>query len=126
MNHQNASETTARAIAPEDIKVGSYLAVLNIVGEYLPLSCADAAWNRSVELVRVLWLPWGPGPIGSGEPLKVKAVCLPFVLVRTIKGELRTLDVRRYRFAQLNDGYGRKVFKKLKTKSAAPKPPQIV
>ncbi len=47
----------------------------------------------------------------TGRPLKVKAICLPYVLVKYPNGRHRTLDMRRCRFARLGDRYARKAWK---------------
>jgi hypothetical protein len=50
-------------------------------------------------------------PEEAGQPLKVRAVCLPFVLVKTMNGERGTLDLRRHRVAKLTREYGGEAFK---------------
>jgi hypothetical protein len=103
----------AKALAPEDIQPGDYVSILHVLGEYLPcFSLDEVAW-RSIEPVRVLWLP------PTIQPMKVVEVCLPFVLVRLINGEHRTLDVRRYRFARVSKEFGRKSFKRLRSDTSA-------
>lgn len=124
--------TLAQAIAPEDIREGDFLAVLSEVDEVLPFGalfdCSPFNQPRSLEPVRVQWLP-----CGESVPLKVEAVCLPWVLVKapmsaaarmfgwlhagastTPTTMLRTLDVRRYRLARLTPDYGKRVYKLLK------------
>jgi hypothetical protein len=63
--------------------------------------CLDEPSWKPVRPLRVLWLP--PAFVGSGEPLKVEAVCLPWVLVKESGGAFRTLDTRRYRLARLSE-----------------------
>jgi hypothetical protein len=43
--------------------------------------------------------------------LKVKAICLPYVLVETPKGRHKTLDLRQCRLVRLGDGYAKKAWK---------------
>lgn len=122
----------AQAIAPEDIREGDYLAVLSEIDEFLPIGvlfeCSAFNQPRSLQPVRVQWLP-----CGESVPLKVEAVCLPFVLVKapapvifSIFGGsgagapstvLRTLDVRRYRLARLSEAYGKRAYKMLKDRA---------
>ncbi len=45
-------------------------------------------------------------PHGSGRPLKVESICLPFVLVKRPSGKRRTLDLRTCRLAGLDEGFG--------------------
>jgi hypothetical protein len=59
---------------------------------------------------------------GSGSPLRVKAVCLPFVLVARINGKPRTLDLRRVQLVKLDRGYAKLVRKALRRKTPV-KPP---
>ena len=83
--------------------------------ELLPELCASDFALRAPKPVSTLWLPFG-----QNEPVKVKQVCLPFVLAKQPDGKLRTLDVRRYRLALLPDEYGRKVFRLLKERPKDP------
>ncbi|HVP72676.1 MAG TPA: hypothetical protein VMS30_02995 [Phycisphaerales bacterium] len=123
------NNTLARAIAPEDICEGDFLAVLAEVDEFLPIGvlfdCSAFHQPKWLEPVRVRFLP-----CGESVPLKVEAVCLPFVLVKAPlpaafrmfgyvspaapSTVLRTLDVRRYRLARLTPEYGKRVYKLLK------------
>jgi hypothetical protein len=128
MNMENFQSSVVRPIAPEDIREGDYLAVLHVVHEQAPLVVPAEGWSnasRSMEPMRVTMLP-----CGDNVPLKVEAVCLPFVLVKAPLSPaarafgfadmsapttlLRTLDVRRYRFARLPEEYGRRVYRMLK------------
>lgn len=106
-------ESMSRSIAPEDVRVGMYVAVLHVVSEQTP-SCFDFEPFMKAEVRRFVRLPWS-----ASEPLEVVEVCLPFVLVKEPRGKLRTLDVRRYRLAQLSDRYGRRVFGMLKEAAKA-------
>jgi len=127
--NEETENTLARAIAPEDIRVGDYLAILNVVHEEVPVMVPSEGWSAaptSIEPVRMLLLP-----CSESVPLKVQAVCLPFVLVksppRPVFGPsggttnapalLRTLDTRRYRLARLSADYGKRVYKMLKQRA---------
>lgn len=105
----------AKVIAPEDLCEGDLIAVLNVVDEFVPMLLTREAWqeSKSVEPLRVMYLP-----CGDPAPMKVEAVCLPFVLVKQADGAVRTLDVRRYRLARLPIEYGKRVWKLLKEKRA--------
>jgi hypothetical protein len=105
----------AKALAPEDIRAGSYVAILDVMEEYLPVWCLLEPYQKApTEPLRFRWLPCDRGFCNQLAPMKVVEACLPFVFVRTAKGEHRTLDVRRHRLAQLPEDYGRKVFKLVK------------
>src|SRR5690349_4381542 len=97
--------TLARVLAPEDVRVGDFVAVLDELYE-LPSYCwrDDVVLHPRDELVRIRLMPTQENP-----PLKVKAVCLPFVLVKRPLGECHVLDLRRLRLARLDRRYGRAV-----------------
>lgn len=98
----------ARPIAPEDLRQGMYLAVLSITHELLPLLC-DSAWLfERAEPCRIAFWP----DEEEAEPVKVVALCLPFVLVKDAQRRVRTLDVRRHRLAALSEEFGRRFFKR--------------
>jgi hypothetical protein len=101
-NMKTSPRMLARALAPEDIRPGYYVAVLYVIGEYVPWLALDEAGWRRVEPVRVRLLPW----FGK-HPMKVIDVCLPYVLVREANGDCRTLDVRRYRLARVTRRFAR-------------------
>jgi hypothetical protein len=103
--------TLAKSLAPEEIRPGDFVAILHVVCE-LPsfLWCADASTLPLGEPVRVQF-----APEHGGVPLKVKSVCLPFVLVKSPFGDTRSLDVRRYRLARLDKSYATTAWKAHKT-----------
>ena len=107
----------SRALAPEDIRPGDYIAPLHVVVEHmrLPWECSSA--STANELVRTLQLP------GGTTPVLVQAVCLPFVLVQTAKGRHCTLDVRRYRLARVSETFGRHVFAQFAAEKPADEKP---
>ena len=47
----------------------------------------------------------------GGIPLKVKAICLPFVFVKLPDGQHKMLDVRRQYLVRLSPGFARPVWK---------------
>lgn len=106
--------TLAKPLAPEDLRVGDFVTVLHIFYD-LP----SFLWNNETashprdELVRLCYLP-EPG----GVPLKVKSLCLPFVLVKQADGEQQTLDMRKVRLARLDRNYSKKAWKLSKKKKA--------
>ena len=103
----NGSIGLAKTLAPEDIRPGDFVTRLNEVAE-LPsfFWCGDAPLDSSEEPIRMQFIPES-----SGLPLKVKAVCLPFVLVREPSGERQTLDIRRSRLARLDRAYAQDAWK---------------
>jgi hypothetical protein len=101
----------AATVAGEDLACGDYVSLL----------C------ETVELPSFLWDGWGAGlsphelvrlrimPTNAGQPLKVVAVCLPFVYVKTHSGELTAVDIRRTQLARLEPTCARRVWKQLKS-----------
>jgi hypothetical protein len=118
----SSAPTLARVLAPEDVRAGDFVAVLDELFEVPSYWwCEDAALHPRDELVRIRVMPTQENP-----PQKVKSVCLPFVLVKQPSGEKRTLDLRRQRLARLDRRYGRVAWKayrkktKLKKSSGCP------
>ncbi|MHB8902664.1 MAG: hypothetical protein ACYC6Y_28220 [Thermoguttaceae bacterium] len=99
-----------RCVAPEDLKRGDLVSLLTEVLE-LPsfLWCQDSQLLAPNEPVR---MPWCPDD--AGTPLKVKAICLPFVFAKAPGGDGRILDVRRCQLVRLSSDYARSVWKSLK------------
>jgi len=111
----NADTSISRTLAPEDIRPDMFVVIQDYVEEYLPeWSLTDPYLKGDGRPLRFRFMACDCPGCGHLMPMKVSAVGLPFVLVKTVKGVHRTIDVRRYRLAQLPEHYGRKVFKKLK------------
>lgn len=109
--------STAKPLAPEDIRPGEYVSVLHAVEEFLTMSVfGPASWD-DLKTVRVCVLPEG-----DMQPMRVEEVCLPFVLVKLADGGLRTLDVRRYQFARVTERFARRAVRRVRTRAGeAPK-----
>ncbi|WP_254508107.1 hypothetical protein [Anatilimnocola floriformis] len=108
---ETSSETSVAAtLAPEDVACGDYVALLKVTYE-LPTYLWDAAQALmpADELVRLALIP-----PDSGVPLKVFAVCLPFVYVKSYAGEIKTLDLRREQIVRLHHESAKAVWKELK------------
>jgi hypothetical protein len=116
-SERNAA-SLAKALAPEDVRAGDFVAVLDEVFEAPSFFwCDSGALMSREEVVRIRYTP-----TGEAVPLKVMAVCLPYVLVKQPCGGKRTLDVRKTRLARLDRRYARKAWKayKKREKSAGP------
>ncbi len=106
-----------RPVAPEDLRCGDFVSVLSEIAEY-----PSFLWNQDSQLlapnepVRVQWRP-----DDAGLPLKVKAICLPFVFAKAPAGHRRLLDVRQCRLVRLSSGYARSVWKALRKKKKSRK-----
>ncbi len=99
----------AASIAPEDLRRGDFVAVLSEVVELPSFLWTDTLSSCRDELVRVRRLP-----TEGRAPLKVKAICLPFVFVKSPSGQFRTIDVRLARLVRLEKSYAKTVWKILK------------
>jgi hypothetical protein len=110
-----APGTLARTLAPEDIRPGDFVTLLSVTYEVPSYFWdADAVTLPRDEPVRIRFVPEG-----GGVQLRVKGVCLPFVLVKAPRSERCTLDVRKCRLARLDRAYARdawKAYKKVRPK----------
>lgn len=103
---QNVSRLAA-SVAPEDLNCGDYIAALNVVYQFPSfLWCCDSSAVEPGEAVQVQFR--APG---AGTPLKVKAICLPFVFVKLPNGSTQTMDVRQFQFVRLAPEYAKTVCK---------------
>jgi hypothetical protein len=107
------SGTVARTIAPDDLVKGQFVAVLRETNEYPSFFWMDEdlGSGERCEPVRMTVLPSSPG-----LPLKVKAICLPFVVVKPFKSPPITLDVRSVELVELSAEYVRAARKVRRTK----------
>lgn len=92
--------TLAKPLAPEDLRVGDCVAVLDEEHEW-----AAASWYCDPPLgaepvIRVRMRP--SDPVG---PLRVIAACLPFVFAKPLRGDPITLDLRGVRLARLDASF---------------------
>lgn len=97
----------AATVAPEDLNCGDYIAALNVVYQFPSfLWCCDSSSLEPGAPVHVQFR--APG---AGTPLKVKAICLPFVFVKLPNGSTQTMDVRQFQFVRLDPEYAKTVGK---------------
>jgi hypothetical protein len=110
----------AASVAPEDLRCGDFVALLSVVHEFPSFfwSCGSGALacDRPVRVECT--------GTEDGAPLRIEAICLPFVFVKDAAGKYRTLDVRLCRLARLSADYGRKVWKALRRQAAEAEPGQ--
>ena len=103
--------TVAATVFGEDVNCGDYVALLNVTCElpsYLWDDCQ--ATLPPQELMRLRFIP-----DDAGVPLKVFAVCLPFVYAKRANGELKTLDLRLQQIVRLSPVCAKRVWNALKT-----------
>lgn len=99
--------TLAKPVAPEDLRRGEYVAVLSELVEF-----PSFLWDGDPHT-----LPPGEPiavrfrPLDNGLPLRLRDLCLPFVLVKLPCGHHRTLDVRGLQLARLQEDYAKQVTK---------------
>ncbi|MCA9238035.1 MAG: hypothetical protein KDA44_21325 [Planctomycetales bacterium] len=102
--------TLAKPLAPEDVRPGDYVAVLDWTFEVPSYFWeGEESWRRE-DVVRIRFLPHRELLV----PLRVDAACLPFVLAKTPSGDARTVDLRQVRLARLDGEYGKRAWKALK------------
>jgi hypothetical protein len=99
----------AAQVAPEDLRRGDYVAVLSEIVELPSFLWNDALPGGQDELVRLRRLP-----TGDRAPLKVEAICLPFVFVKQPCGQFQTIDARLASLVRLEKDYARTVWKSLR------------
>jgi len=97
---------TIRRVAPEDLKAGQYVAVSAMLCQYVP-NDRDLKPGQVLDAARVRAIPHD-----AGQPLRVEAVALPFVLVVDRDGDVRTLDTRRHQIVRLPKAFGAAAQKK--------------
>ena len=86
---ENECSSIAVSIAPEDLRRGDFVAVLSEIIELPSFLWRETLSGCRDELVRLRRLP-----TENRAPLKVKAICLPFVFVKSPNSEYHTIDVR--------------------------------
>jgi hypothetical protein len=64
------------------------------------------------ELVRLKMIP-----ANAGQPLRVIAICLPFVYARTPSGEMATIDTRRAQLVRLHRKCAKTIWKELQLRA---------
>jgi len=103
----------AARVASEDLRRGDFVAVLSQIVELPSFLWTDALPVGQEELVRLRRLP-----TAARAPLKIEAICLPFLFVKQPNGQFETLDVRLISLARLEEDYARTVWKSLKKRPA--------
>jgi hypothetical protein len=106
--------TLAKALAPEDIRPGDFVTPLFTITELPSFWWSGESWNLPHDQPVRIRLTYNC----DGMPMRVKSVCLPFVLTKSPAGEQSTTDLRKCQFARLGRGYAKRAWKAYK-KSAA-------
>ena len=94
-------------VAGEDLSRGDYVARLNEIVSF-PSYMWDGCGHvlKPDEMVRLRMIPKN-----AGQPLRVTAVCLPFVYAESRKGKLVILDIRDVELVRLDKRCAKAVWK---------------
>ncbi|MBX3375763.1 MAG: hypothetical protein KF678_02015 [Phycisphaeraceae bacterium] len=101
----NPEITISRRLAPEDILPGMFIAITARTHQVYPYWLLDG-WNTQ----RVEPVAFSCMTCSDGDPRRVLAVCLPFVLTENSRGWTETLDVRLCAIVQVDEMFGLEVF----------------
>ena len=107
--------SVAALVAPEDLCRGDFVAVLSEVVELPSFLWTETLSSGRDELIRVHRLP-----TEDRVPLKVEAICLPFIFVKLPSRQFQTIDVRLAKLVRLEKGYAQTVWKALKLQPSKP------
>ncbi|HJQ80718.1 MAG TPA: hypothetical protein VJ828_12215 [Lacipirellulaceae bacterium] len=114
-NHSAAAPATlAKSLAPEDIRPGDYVTPLHLLAEVPSYWWCDDDWSLPRD--RPVYIRFITNC--DGAPLRVKSVCLPFVLVKQPGGQSLTVDLRKCQLARLDREYARRAWKAYKATRA--------
>jgi len=106
----------AKSLAPEDVRVGDFVAPLHETYDCPSFLWCDAGLTDRAETVPIRLVAQD-----AGAPLKVQAVCLPYVLVKhPLRGSF-PLDVRTHQLAKLDRTYAKLAWKALKPSASKSK-----
>jgi hypothetical protein len=105
-----AEATLAKALAPEDVRRGDFVTPLYVVAEVPSYWWFEDNWS----LPRNQPIRIRLTPPGEGAPLKVRSVCLPFVLVKSATQDQRTIDLRNCQLARLDRQHAKRAWKAFK------------
>lgn len=110
---QRERTSLAKSLAPEDVHVGDYVTVLHETYDFPSFFwCGDAALENRAQTVIIRVVPRE----GNGQPLLVKAICLPFVLVKHPRKGTFSIDVRCQQLARLDRNYAGRVWETMKNR----------
>lgn len=107
----------ARQVRPDDICVGSFVAVLCETYEWPEFSCFGGAKEAGSDGVQRVTLV----PNETKPPVRIEAVCVPFVFVVDAGGKRQVFDMRRIRLARVSNRFGRSVFAAMSRKKSRKK-----
>lgn len=94
---------TVRPFCPEDVRAGDFVMVMRESFDLVWPGCFPGEGSLRVERVSLV-------PNETGMPVRVEAVCVPFVLVRDARGRRSMIDTRRVELARVSGRFGRAAF----------------
>lgn len=103
----------AQCVAGEDLQLGEFISMLTTTTEFL-----SHLWDRCdrslapEDVVRVKYIP-----PRAGHPLKIAAICLPFIYVQDVNKKVEILDLRMTQVVRLNRECAKEVWKLIKSDS---------
>jgi hypothetical protein len=109
-----AGATLAKALAPEDIRPGDFVTPLFTITELPSFWWSGESWNLPHDQPVRIRLTYNC----DGMPVRVKSVCLPFVLTKSPAGEQSTIDLRKCQVARLDRVYAKRAWKAFKKTAA--------
>lgn len=105
-----AKATLAKPLAPEELRVGDFVTPLHMVAEVPSFYWLSECWNLPADQPVRIRFTCG----SDGAPLKVKSICLPFVLAKQAAGAEITLDLRKCQLARLDRRHAKRAWKAFK------------
>jgi hypothetical protein len=103
--------TAAATVAGEDLACGDYVALLTQAVDFPSFLWDSCGVSLSPhEMVRLRMIP-----TTAGHPLKVFAICLPFVYAKMPSGEIATIDTRRIQLVRLDRKCAKVIWRKLQS-----------
>ncbi|MEM6755542.1 MAG: hypothetical protein AAF586_00105 [Planctomycetota bacterium] len=94
-----------RPLAVEDLRRGDFVVVTHGTCQVLRIDCAAAWGEDGLRVDRVRYVPFD-----AGRPMKVRAVCLPFVYAVSTDEDGEAIDLRLASIARLPREAGRAAF----------------
>lgn len=113
--NENAVESLAEIVAPEDIGIGDFIAPLHDVNQYPVRDCEGSAWEtdehgRKPSPIRVVSVR----TVANFTALyRVLAVALPVVLLEDEDGDRRLMNVRAHVFGRVPAAFGEVAMREL-------------
>ncbi len=101
--------TIVRAVAPEDIAVGTYVVELRRVHEFINRCSLFGTMPEDGPMIRTVVTMPPRGPV----ILRVEAVAVPLVFVTRTNGKCAVIDIRRSRLGVVPANFGKAVFEGL-------------